>query len=250
MVATSAVYARVEAPKVTPRPYGLFSVVTPESPSGTDWQMGISFESWACIDPNVTRSSCIDGLADAPPKEFEVCPNTQSVKPFTVYSGVKLTGQSQDVARTEAKAILAGAEEYAVEKGLWATLGAAVTESAALSPLGALALVENNLAVGYMGVGIIHMTPGMAVRLGTGALVVKGDHLETIAGTPVVVGSGYAAAAPVAIYGTGQIKAMRGPVDTIEAFALSVNDLLVLAERTYVTAWDCFATGSLVTPAT
>ena len=250
MVATSAVYARVEAPAVAPHPYGLFSVASPESPSGTDWQIGISFESWACLDANVTRSSCIDGLADAPPKEFEVCPNTQSVKPFTVYSGVKLTGQSQEVARSESTAILQNAEEYAAEKGLWASLGTAVTESAALSPIGALALVENGLATGYMGLGVIHMTPGMAVRLGTTVLIEKGNHLETIAGTPVVVGSGYAAAAPQAIYGTGQLKIMRGPVDTVEAFALSVNDLLVLAERTYVVAWDCYAVGSLVSPAT
>lgn len=249
MVATSAVYARVEAPAVTPHPYGLFSVVTPQQPGDTDWQVGISFESWACIDPNVTRSSCIDGLADAPPKEFDVCPNTQSVKPFTVYTGVKRTGQSAEVGREQANGILTNAEEYAVERQLWAALGTAVTESAALSPLGALALVEDALAVGYMGTGIIHMTPGMATRLGQN-LLRNGDHIETFAGTPVSVGHGYAATAPGAIYGTGGVAAMRGPVDYLEAYALSVNDLLILAERTYVVAWDCFAVGSLVSPAT
>ena len=250
MVATSAIYARVEAPTVKPHPYGLFTVASPESPSNTEWQHGFSFESWACIDPNITRSSCIDGLADAPPKEFEVCPNTQMTKPFTVYTGVKRTGQSQDVAETQARDILTNAEEYAVEKQLWAALGTAVTESAALSPLGALALVENSLAVGYMGLGVIHMTPGMAVRLGTTALVPKGNGLETIAGTPVAVGAGYAAGGAVAIYGTGQLKIMRGGVDYVDAFAPSVNDLLVLAERNYAMAWDCYSVGSLVSPAT
>jgi hypothetical protein len=246
MVATALVYARIEAPEVKPHPFGLFSVAPPATPSGTDWQVGVSWESWACMTPNVTRSSCIDGLADAPPKEMDVCPNTQDVKPFTVYMGVKLTGQSQDVARTQAGAILEDAEEYAVEQGLWQTLAADVTESAALSPLGALAAVEDALADGYMGLGTIHMSRGMATRLGT-VLVRNGDHIETTVGTPVAVGAGYES---TAIYGTGGVLIARGPVDTIEAFAPSVNDLLVIAERTYVVNYDCFATGSLVSPAT
>jgi hypothetical protein len=246
MVATSVVHARIEAPEVKPHPYGLFSVAPPASPSGTDWQIGVAWESWACLTPNVTRSSCIDGLADAPPKEMDVCPNTQTVKPFTVYSGVKLTGQSQDVAKTQAGAILEDAQEYAVEQALWAVLAGDVSESAALSAVGALAVVEDALADGYMGLGTIHLSRGMAIRLAQ-QLVQKGTTIETIAGTPVAVGGGYESNA---IYGTGGVLIARGPVDFIEAFAPSVNDLLVIAERTYVVNYDCFAAGSLVSPAT
>ena len=246
MVATSVVHARVEAPVVKPHPFGLFSVASPQQPSSTDWQIGVSWESWACLTPNVTRSSCIDGLADAPPKEMDVCPNTQSVKPFTVYSGIKRTGQSDDVARTQASAILSDAEEYAVEQGLWTELAADVTESAALSAVGALAAVEDALADGYMGLGTIHMSRGMAIRLAP-QLVQKASHIETITGTPVAVGGGYES---TAIYGTGGLLIYRGGIDVIEAYALSVNDLLVIAERTYVVNYDCFAAGSLVSPAT
>ena len=246
MVATSAVYARVEAPAVAPHPYGLFSVAPPSTPSGTDWQIGASWESWACITPNTTRSSCIDGLAEAPPKEFDVCPNTQSIKPVTVYVGVKRTGTSGDVGAAQAEAILTDAEEYAVEAYLWANFVAQITEGAALSAVGALAAVEDALADGYMGKGTIHMSRGMAIRLAQ-QLVQKGTHIETFTGTPVAVGAGYES---TAIYGTGGVHVMRGPVDTVEAYALSVNDHLVLAERTYVAAWDCFAAGNLVAPAT
>jgi hypothetical protein len=204
------------------------------------------WESWACLDPNTTTDACINGGAVAGPKEFEECPNTSSFKPVTVYLGIKRTGQSLDVGSAQVSRVLADAEEFAVEEYLWSLLDADVTEGAALSPIGALAQVEDELAVGYHGTGVLHMSRGTAVRLGS-ELTRNGNRIETLIGTPVAVGAGYL---PNVIYGTGALTVQRDDISVHMAWNTSINDELVLAERSYVVGWDCFATGVQVSPAT
>jgi hypothetical protein len=245
MVATSDVYTRVEAPAVAPHPYGLFSVAPPATPAETSWQMGVSWESWACIDPNTTTDPCIDGSTPAA-KEFEQCPDTNYHKPITVFLGVKRSGGMGDADQLAAGA-LAGAEEFAVERFLWERM---VADSAPVVGTGnaadALMRVEAALGAGYMGTGVIHMNRGAATLLGS-QLVVKGSQLQTIAGTPVAAGAGYnldlLAAGKVTIYGTGAVTIRRGVVDTSITWDRAINDELALAERTYVAGWDCFVVG-------
>lgn len=245
MATLDQLHTRVEAPPVVPHPFGLFSVVAPGTP-GDHGVVGIMWESWACLDPNTTTDPCINGGAVPGAKEFEDCPNTSTFKPITVYLGIKRSGQSLDVGGEQVRRVLADGEEYAVEEYLWGLLGAAVTEQTALSPVGALAKVEDDLAAGYMGTGLIHMSRGNAIRLAS-QLVRVGDHIETLIGTPVAVGSGYGSGF---IYGTGAGVVVRGDVSILSAWNTSINDELVLAERTYVVGWDCFETGVGVTPAT
>jgi len=246
MVATSDVYTRVEAPPVAPHPYGLFAVAPPASPAETSWQMGVSWESWACIDPNTTTDPCIDGTTPAA-KEFEQCPDTNYHKPITVFLGVKRSGGMGDADQLAAGA-LAGAEEFAVERFLWERMVADQAAVAASSVEMALALVEAELGAGYMGTGVIHMNRGVATLLGS-RLVVKGSQLQTIAGTPVAAGAGYnldllgGTPGPVTIYGTGAVTIRRGVVDTSITWDRAINDELALAERTYVAGWDCFVVG-------
>lgn len=246
MVALSTLYTRVEAPPVTPHPYGLYSVAP--SASQTDHGLaGIMWESWACVDPNTTTDPCINGGAAPGPKSFEACPGQSQFKPITVYVGIKRTGQSYDVGEAQVRQVLADGEQFAVERYLWGLLNAAVTEATALSPVGALASVESLLGQNYMGTGVIHMGRGTATRLGV-QLVRNGDRLETTLGTPVVVGAGYIGAET--IYGTGALVVIGGDVEVVSAWNISINDELVLAERTVVVGWDCYATGVLVAPAT
>jgi hypothetical protein len=246
MATLDQLHVRVEAPVVVPHPYGLFSVAPPASPSDTSWQAGVSWESWACIDPNTTTDPCINGGAVPGAKEFEACPDYQSFKPITVYLGVKRGGQSTDVGSAQAGQILEDGEEYAVEEYLWAQLAAAVTEAAAMSPVGALGKVENLLGENYMGTGVIHMSRETATRLAPN-LVRNGSRIETLLGTPVAVGAGYIAPT---IYGTGAVAVRRGGLEVVNAWNTAINDELVLAERTYVVGWDCYATGVIVSPAT
>lgn len=245
MVALSTLYTRIEAPTVTPHPFGLFSVAPPAGPGDTGWQTGVSWDSWACIDPNTTTDNCING-GTAAVKEFELCPNHVTYKPITVYIGIKRTGQSYDVGEAQASSVLEDSAEFAIERYLWTQLGAAVTEATALQPIAALANVEQLLGAGYMGTGVVHMSRGMAIRLAP-QLVRSGDRIETVIGTPVAVGAGYG---PDAIYGTGALIVARGSLEVVSAWNTSINDELVLAERTFVVGWDCYATGALVTPAT
>jgi hypothetical protein len=245
MVAMSAIYTRVAAPAVRPHPFGLFSVVPPLSPADDHWQAGITWESWACLDPNTTTDPCING-GSAVAKEFEQCANTDQIKPITVYLGVQNSGGNPDVGEQQAQNVLADAEEFAVERYLFGQLATAVTEAAASSAVAALGKVEDALGKGYHGTGVIHMARSLAIALAS-QLVRVGQRVETVVGTPVAIGAGYD---PTAIYGTGALQIMRGPASTSTAWNLSVNDQLSLAERTYVVGWDCLAVGASVTPLT
>ena len=245
MATLDTLYERIAAPPVTPHPYGLYSVAPPTAP-GDHGVVGVQWDSWACIDPNTTTDPCINGGAAPGAKEFEACPNNINFKPITVYLGIKRTGQSYDVGEAQARSVLEDAEEYAVERYLWGLLGAEVTEAAAAQPLTALAAVEQALGVGYMGTGVIHMSRSTATRLSP-QLVREGNHIETLIGTPVIVGAGYGANF---IYGTGALAVLRGDIEVVQAWNTAINDELVLAERTVVAGWDCFATGVGVSPPT
>jgi len=249
MVATMDVHTRVEAPAVTPHPFGLFAVAPPQSPAETSWQMGVSWESWACIDPNTTTSNCIDGSTPEA-KEFEGCPDTNYLKPITVFLGVKTSGGQGDAENLVGGA-LAGAEEYAVERFLWERMmddqpPTPGTGDAAHT----LMLVEAALGAGYMGTGVIHMNRGAATLLAS-HLVVKGSQLQTITGTPVAAGAGYdsdlATSGLPTIYGSGAVTVRRSTVSTSVAWDRAINDELALAERTYVAGWDCFVIGRTAT---
>lgn len=245
MTTMDQVYTRVEAPQVVPHPFGLFSVATPADP-GDHAMVGFRWESWACTMPNTIVDPCINGGTAPPPKTFGGCPSDINFKPITVYLGIQRTGQSIDVGQAQVRRVLEDSEEMAVEQHLWTLLGIEVVEAAAMSPIGALAKVEDELAANYVGTGVIHMSRGTAIRLSQ-ELVRVGSRIETAIGTPVVVGAGYTAAT---IYGTGALAVRRGEMDVMSAWNMAINDELVLAERTYVAGWDCFATGVTVAPAT
>lgn len=248
MVTMAEIHSRVAAPPVTPHPFGLFSVAAPIAPGDTAWAMGLSWESWACINPNFTGDLCIDGVSPDP-KEFEACPDTQIMRPVTVYLGVRRSGGDDRVAVEQASSSLSDAEEYAVEKYLWDQLKAESDPlGTALDPLVALGTVEKLLGQGYMGTGVIHMDRLTATVLSDN-LVQRGSQLVTTIGTPVVVGAGYDYdnTTAGAIFGTGALAVRRGTVATYTAWNLAINDQLALAERTYVVGWDCFIVGRQAT---
>jgi hypothetical protein len=74
-------------------------------------------------------------------------------------------------------------------------------------------------------------------------LITKGN------GTPVVVGAGYGSASdPTAtIIATGALVIRRGELTELTSWATAVNDIFALAERDYLTAWDCFAAKATAT---
>jgi hypothetical protein len=132
----------------------------------------------------------------------------------------------------------------------------------------ALAQVESELAECYGGQGVIHMTYATAmaaldhmliqrVPVGPGGRAA----LQTVAGGNwVAVGSGYTGSAPAGtapsagtawMYATGAIFYYRSDIRSTsrpsEAVVRSINDIVYIAERTYVVAWDCCLIGAPVT---
>ena len=259
-VTTADVWVSVEPPPVKDRPFGLFSVAGPTTPEPAEWQAGVQWRnSPGCADAGYTLDPCISGTAVAP-KTWQDCQVLRAYKPFTVYTYLKRSGLSVDVARSEVEAAFAAAEERGVESFVWNNQLPGLVDAHWTMGIDevvrALGLVELALRQNYNGVGVIHMDPATATVLGDSHLHAEDDRLVTTLGTPVVVGAGYgpvltlsAPPAPSApppsltgsIFGTGALAIRRGENDVIEGFDRAVNDALVLAERTYVVGWDCVA---------
>jgi hypothetical protein len=145
---------------------------------------------------------------------------------------------------------------------LQSTATPVVTGTASMDVTTALGLLEQALADCYGGQGVIHVPPKLlpsldaldlvhvanARNVGTGRF---NGQLQTLNGNLVAVGSGYpgtspSGAAPASdstwIYATGAITMRRGDVK-VTPFASAVNretnNIEMIAERTYVLAWDC-----------
>lgn len=250
MTDTSTVTVPVAAPTVAPRPFGLFSVATPVMEADPHWQLGIGWESIACTAPAFSKDQCITGLVvPPPPKEFtDSCDSWITVKPFVVYAGQKVTGgmtPSEGEARAEAR--LALVEQTGAERGLWDELGSMIPGAAATTPADALALVEQALAEGYAGLGVVHLSPWMATMLGSTHLVTSGSRVTTVAGTPVAIEAGVPSASKNTIVGTGAVVVRRAPVLAFSSVDRAVNDVLAIAEREYLVGWDCMVTAATVT---
>lgn len=252
MVATSTIYTQVEPPPVVPRPYGLFSVASPSSPSDPTWQVGVSWMSAACSVPATTVDACIDGSSPAALTPEVTCLPVQQAKPVTVYVFDRQPITSFDVGEAQVGAMLEAAEQRGIEEHLWARLIAgAVMGPAATTVIAALAYVETKLGALYGGTGVIHMGAYAATLLGTRHLIQQGAKLVTTLGTPVVVGSGYQEGADgttATIFGTGAMAIRRSAIQS-NPIVNSQNDFLVLAQRTYVVGWDCVTVGRVATPA-
>lgn len=249
MATTAEVYAPIEAPPVTPRPYGLFSVAAPTS-GGERWRVGVGMQSWNCLDAGVWNDVCIDGGADLPKDVTDWLCDVTEFDPFTVYFLTSRTGIDFSVASAQTSGAFEAAEQKAVESQLWDQLDASADDGGgSTSLLTGLAAVEGNLGAHYNGQGVIHVSPYSATMLAPW-LEPEGDRLFTKAcHTPVIVGAGYgdSATPTIEIIGTGAVFVRRGELEALNAWDLSVNDINALAERTYLTGWDCFAYKKTIT---
>ena len=263
-----------EAPKIVPSAFGLFVVAKPDSPVAEDkWVRGFN-QLWD-TRPNYGRnwdetsgtSETLFTDAGSPLYSYHT--------PFFIEvednrSTLGLLGEDRF-----ARAIrqLEGISQHACEVELWdgaiATgeslsnpflargSGATVLNSGnALSPRRAVALLEHTIgqtsAAGEQ--GIIHMTRDTATLLSSSSNMLFHDkdkeHLQTLGGTPVAVGSGYSGNGPVGatgaaasatnkwIYATGTVKVFLGEPDVVndnlaQGYDVSgnANDMRIKATR-------------------
>ncbi len=240
----------VEAPKIVPSAFGLLAVVKPENSSDeAKWVRGFSQE-WETTLYSATNWDDTDTTNGAVVSAGTPVYYTE-IKPFFIEaeelrSGLGFLGLDR-IGRLKRQ--LEGVTQHAMEVELWdgairkgeshsnlALSDAAATilnSGTALSPKRALALLEYHIGLASDGgeQGLIHMTRDVAALLSSNSNMLFHDkereHLQTMGGTPVVVGSGYTGTGPDGatgatatdtnkwIYGTGTVRVYLGDIDVV-----------------------------------
>jgi hypothetical protein len=264
----------IKAPKIVPSAFGLFVVAQPDSPVAEDkWTRGFSQE-WE-TRPNYGRnwdetSNTSEVLFSDP-----AAPRYSEHKPFfiEVEDYASTLGLAGEDRFARALRQLEGISQHACEVEFWdgaiaigetlanpyLTKAASVTilnTGTALSARRAVALLEHKIGQTSAGgeQGIIHMTRDTAALLSSTSNMLFHDkdteHLQTVGGTPVVVGSGYSGNGPVGatgatasdtnkwIYATGTVRVYLGEPDVVndtlaQGYDVSgnANDMRIKATR-------------------
>jgi len=253
-----------EAPKIVPSAFGLLAVDKPENSVDEDmWVRGFSQEwetelyaarNW---DDTDTTSSVV--VTAGVPNYYD------EIKPFFVEaeelrSGLGFLGLDR-IERLKRQ--LEGITQDAMEKELWdgairkgrshdnkalsSSTATLVNSGTAVSAKRALAMLEQRIGeISEAGEqGIIHMTRDVAALLSSNSQMLfhnkDFDHLQTMAGTPVIVGSGYSGNGPTGatgetatldnkwIYATGTVRTYVGKIDVVndnlaQAYDVSGNN--------------------------
>lgn len=183
--------------------------------------------------------------------------------PFAVYRKTECKDLHGDDTGWATRSLQMG-ESHAVERGVMQAILAQPTTAlpngtTAVSLVNGIAILEGYAADVYGGVPTIHMPRSVATRaLAADALVPGLDwSITTKQGALVANGGGYsinlgptgevAPAGQAWLYVTGQVTLLRSPIESHRVLDTTNNNQVVLAERTYVPAVDCFVAAVLVT---
>jgi hypothetical protein len=270
----------VEAPQIVPSAFGLLAVVKPENSADEDrWIRGFAQEWETTVqnvsnwdDTDTTQEQLVNGATvnyydDIKPFFIEV-EETRSTLGFIGIDRIaRIRRQLEGVTQ---KAIEAELWDGAIRKGeshdnkaLTDSTATILNSGTALNPKRALALLEQTIGeVSHGGEqGIIHITRDVAALLSSNSNMLFHDkvkeHLQTLGGTPVVVGSGYSGNGPDGatgatasatnkwIYATGLVRTYVGQVDTVndnlsQAYDVSgnANDMRLKAIRPAAVYFD------------
>jgi len=270
----------VVAPAIEPSDFGLFSVAKPEATTLADedrwirtfaqeWDTSIySAKNW---DDTDTTSASV--ASDATPIRY-----TQ-IKPFFIEVeeqistfGYTALNRFERISRQ-----IEGITQKAIEQELWdgavregeshdnlalsASTATLLNSGTALSAARALALLDFKIGstspCGEQ--GVIHMTRDIASILASNYVLyhTADGRLETISGTPIIIGSGYSGTGPTGatgatatdtnkwMYGTGSVQVYVGNVDVVndnngQAYDVSgnQNDMKLKAIRPAAVYFD------------
>ena len=270
----------VEAPQIVPSAFGLLAVVKPENSADEDqWVRGFSQE-WETTLYSATNWDDTDST-DGEVVAAGVPTYYTEIKPFFIEaeelrSGLGFLGIDR-IARLERQ--LEGVTQHAMELELWdgavrkgeshanvALSDASATilnSGTALSPRRAIALLEHSIGLASDGgeQGVIHITRDVAALLASNSNMLfhekDKEHLQTLGGTPVIVGSGYSGTGPDGatgatataankwIYATGTVRTYVGDIDVVndnlaQAYDVSgnTNDMRLKAIRPAAVYFD------------
>lgn len=240
----------VTAPKIVPSAFGLLAVVKPSNaPSEDQWIRGFSQEWETTVqyltnwdDTDTTSDVIVNGATvnyydEIKPFFIEV-DETRSTLGFLGLDRIdRITRQLEGMTQ---KAMEIELWDGTVRKGeshnniaLTTNTSTVLNSGTALNAKRALAALEHEIGQASHGgeQGIIHMTRDVFALLSSNGQMffheTGKDHLQTMAGTPVIVGSGYTGTGPDGatgatatignkwMYATGTVKTYLGRVDVV-----------------------------------
>lgn len=250
----------VTAPKIVPSAFGLLAVVKPENaPSEDQWVRGFAQEWQTTVQylntvdstdntvENIVNGATVNYYDDIKPFFIEV-DETRSTLGFLGIDRLERITHQLDAMTQHAleHELWDGAirkAELHDNKALSDASATVLNGGAALSPRRALALLEYEIGqVSHGGEqGIIHLTRDVFALISSNGQAFfheEGkDHLQTLGGTPVVVGSGYSGVGPDGdtnaaasatnkwIYATGTVRTYVGDVDVVNDNAAQGYDV-------------------------
>ena len=270
----------VSAPKIVPSAFGLLAVVKPENgPDEDQWVRGFSqeWETTLYSATNWDDTDSTDGevvAAGTPTYYTEIKPwfiEAEELRSTLGFLGIdrierlkrQLDGVTQHAMEVELWDGAVRKGESHANKALSAASATILNSGTALSPRRALALLEHSIGLASDGgeQGLIHMTRDVAALLSSNSQMlfheVGKEHLQTLGGTPVIVGSGYSGTGPDGatgatatadnkwIYATGTVRTYVGDVDVVndnlaQAYDVSgnANDMRLKAIRPAAAYFD------------
>jgi hypothetical protein len=270
----------VVAPAIDPADYGLFSVAKPAPTTLPDedrwirtfaqeWDTSVySAKNW---DDTDTTSSTI-ATDSTPTRHTQIKPFFIEVEEYISTFGYTALDRFERISRQ-----IEGITQKAVEQELWdgvvregeshdnialsAASATILNSGTAMSAAKALALLDFKIGstspCGEQ--GVIHMTRDIAGLLSASYMLFHREdgRIETISGTPVIIGSGYSGTGPTGasgatatdankwMYGTGTVELYVGKVDVVndnngQAYDVSgnQNDMRLKAIRPAAVYFD------------
>jgi hypothetical protein len=209
----------VEAGKIVPSAFGLLAVIKPENSNNEDmWIRGFSQEYETTVDT-------LTNWDDTDTSSYVLVNNAtvnyyDEIKPFFIeLDEVRSTLGFLGIDRiARLKRQLEGVSQKSIERELWngdiriaqgddnkalvSSSATVLNSGVALSSKRALAVLEHGIAIAsHAGEqGIIHATRDVVALLSSNSNMLfhekDKDHLQTMGGTPVIVGSGYSGDGP------------------------------------------------------
>lgn len=183
---------------------------------------------------------------------------------FAVYSGLTCHSPGWDPSEGEGRlrAAFEASESVGVERALMqsrftgAAGGSAATDltpaGGAVDPTVGMAILEAHASCNYGGAPTIHAPRGIGLLLfRNGGAVRVGDQFFSAQGAKLASGGGYECpnnsptnTAPAAderwMYASGEVVLARSEMTVVSELNRSTDDAVVLAERLYVAAVDCY----------
>ena len=226
----------VAPPPVSPRLFGLFSVVGAFR-EGERFQQGVEWEQRPLDTPGIVA---FDDLCKQVSNEPGVGRLFEDAVTFRVTHGVECTPVGETAAEMEARTVsrLVSWEEKDVEHTVWSSATPKLVDGAAPGVVDdAVAIAQAEaFAASWNMQGVIHMPVGVAARMADKGLVkVNGRQLTTKMLTPVVAGAGYDTPHLVV---TGAVFIYRSEAYTDAAFDMGMNNREVFASRDYLVGFD------------